>query len=686
MSEINYSRKQIDPLIKKFAINPDTNTLFQNIIKLFEATPNYQVWAVKVIFNHVCDFDTIERIHQWITANSKYIQLLSKKNIIAYSTAKDFILLDKELKNIDKFIIVKSTIDSFNTQQKHMIDNYINLKSFNPAHPNKEYSEWCDLLIKFSHLPFNRRKNFIGRCSTFHDISALKSGIEGAITETYLWNHDDLLAFVKNNTPKCTIVFDDGKVVIVKIPDYTSSKLLGGGGHTGWCITSSKGQWDSYTNESNNDQYFLFDFNKPETDELAHIGFTIKPNRGLTAAQTTQNHDILNSTITYHGGQVSIFKAFSDLHVSFGIFIKLKGNSRFSWSRESVLDYINNNKEIAIAYDKNNRLIMQVASKTALNKLIGHTFIPIDNLVLSDGNEDGCKVYVLFDFNLDPSNDNSIIAFQSKKDMYNVDTITCEKNIFGNDLRKIYENYIKTIGLRYDDFLNREKINPSILLHKYINEGDEKGAIALINNEGDNVDINFEFNYNYPIFAALDAKMFDLFRVIVNHKNFKCNMMDGFGNNILTALLYVYDNSERVSLDKDDFMSIQNAITMILDSSNYDFNIKDISEDTALHVAVNSKKMNWITKALVSKPDVDVNLKNDFDYTPLEVAINAGNIEAIKILGMRTDLIINPSDKSAALNKGINLSKVIKPDDSFTKLDASNIFSKIKSVLEVSRN
>ena len=56
MSEVVYSKKQIEPLIKKYGINPETNTLFQNIIKLFADTPNYQVWAVKVIFSKALTF------------------------------------------------------------------------------------------------------------------------------------------------------------------------------------------------------------------------------------------------------------------------------------------------------------------------------------------------------------------------------------------------------------------------------------------------------------------------------------------------------------------------------------------------------------------------------------------------------------------------------------------------------
>ena len=38
-----YNKKQMQPLIDKFQINPDTNKLFQSIVELFDGKPNYQI-------------------------------------------------------------------------------------------------------------------------------------------------------------------------------------------------------------------------------------------------------------------------------------------------------------------------------------------------------------------------------------------------------------------------------------------------------------------------------------------------------------------------------------------------------------------------------------------------------------------------------------------------------------------
>ena len=37
---MNYSKKQLQPLIDKFQINPETNTLFISVLEMFDNQPN----------------------------------------------------------------------------------------------------------------------------------------------------------------------------------------------------------------------------------------------------------------------------------------------------------------------------------------------------------------------------------------------------------------------------------------------------------------------------------------------------------------------------------------------------------------------------------------------------------------------------------------------------------------------
>ena len=48
-------------------------------------------------------------------------------------------------------------------------------------------------------------------------------------------------------------------------------------------------------------------------------------------------------------------------------------------------------------------------------------------------------------------------------------------------------------GVTTDKYIQREKIAPTILLHKLIEEKNENEACRLIAEQGDNFDVNFEF-------------------------------------------------------------------------------------------------------------------------------------------------------------------------------------------------
>ena len=53
MSEIIYSKKQINPLVEKYKINVEKNMVFQSLITMFKEQTNYQIWAIKSVFENV---------------------------------------------------------------------------------------------------------------------------------------------------------------------------------------------------------------------------------------------------------------------------------------------------------------------------------------------------------------------------------------------------------------------------------------------------------------------------------------------------------------------------------------------------------------------------------------------------------------------------------------------------------
>ena len=130
---------------------------------------------------------------------------------------------------------------------------------------------------------------------------------------------------------------------------------------------------------------------------------------------------------------------------------------------------------------------------------------------------------------------------------------------------------------------------------------------------------------------------------------------DGFGETLLTSLLYIYhgtDNSERENIGK--------IIESVINNYNIDINAQNINYDTAVNIASEFEEELWILKILLAKDDVNINVVNDRDRTALTNAINRNNIEAIKLIIQRTDVNIRDIDFSLADKNGINLKEMLK--------------------------
>ena len=122
---MTYSKRAMQPLIDKYQINPETNKLFINVVEMFDGQPNYQLWAVKVIFSQAITFEKLQEINTWIGENSTAIKSLSKQNIVGYKTKGDFSLLFREMSGINKIKLIKHVISEFNTAQRDILNKEI---------------------------------------------------------------------------------------------------------------------------------------------------------------------------------------------------------------------------------------------------------------------------------------------------------------------------------------------------------------------------------------------------------------------------------------------------------------------------------------------------------------------------------------------------------------------------------
>lgn len=656
---MNYNKKQMQPLIDKYAINPETNKLFISICEMFDNQPNYQIWAVKMIFSKVMNIESLETIHEWVLKNQTMVKMLEKQNIVSYSTKTLILQLFKEMEGLDKLSIIKNAINHFNTEQRKMLSDSILYKEFTPleAYANATIKKWADIFKKFNRLPLDRKNKFYSNCSRLKTLNDLLPAIQSCLEETYKWVKEDFLAFMANNTPDCEVVFDNGPYVIIHVGSFNSSKLLCGNGRTSWCITQQDHYWKSYVSEhSNRDQYFMFDFSRKESDAFAHIGFTMENGRGFYCAQTCNNSD-MRCGYTQGTETLDIKQALEKAGAKMNIFLRLNPLKHFNWEFDSIVGFIKERpNDYAIAYEKDGRMIINALTLSAVKTLCEHTLTSYNGINVDSNN----KVYIYIDSTLKYNDERSLLSMLYQKDQYGTLSLKKITDPFNTDITK--NGYLSQIGITSDCYLNREAIDPQILLHKLIDENDEIGAIKLIEKEGKNFNVNYEFNQRVPIISAVNNKMYDLFEVMVNHPKFDSTVEDAFGETLLESLIYLY-GSDEISATNDEEKSLKRMIIAILKSDSYDFNSKDINNDTAINIACEYPKMLWIVKALASKKNVDINIVNDFECAALGDCIRNKNLEALKVIGQRPDVKVREEDKKLAATYGINLKDYIKPNE-----------------------
>lgn len=656
---MTYNKKQMQPLIDKYGINPETNKLFISVCEMFDNQPNYQIWAVKMIFSKTLSIEQLEAIHEWVTKNQTMVKMLEKQNIVSYSTKTLITSLFMEMEGLERLSIIKDAVNHFNTEQRKMLIDALLNKEYTAmqAYRSGEIKKWSEIFKKFNRLPFNRKQKFHSNCSRLKNLNDLLSAIQTCLEDSYSWDKEDFMAFMANNASDCEVVFENGPYVIVHVPSFNSSKLLCGNGRTSWCITQQDSYWRQYVGDySNRDQYFMFDFSRKESDAFAHIGFTMENGRGFYCAQTCNNSDMRNG---YKQGNenLNINQALEKAGVKMNVFLRLNPLTNYKWEFESIVDFIKKHpNDYAIAFEKDGRMIINVLNTQAIKSLCAHTIMSYGGYSVDANN----KVYVFIDTNLKYNDDKSLLSMLYQKDTYG--TLSLKKIVdpFNTDVTR--DGHLSKVGITTDNYLNREAIDPQILLHKLIDENDEIGAIKLLEKEGKKFNVNYEFNQRVPIISAVNNKMYNLFEKIVNHPMFDSKIEDGFGETLLESLIYLYGNDE-ISASKTEEESLKRMIISILKSETYDFNVKDLNSDTVINIACEYPKMLWIVKALASKKEVDVNIVNDFECAALGDCIRNKNLEALKVIGQRPDVKVREEDRKLAKTYGIDLKEYIKPNE-----------------------
>lgn len=403
---MNYSKKILNPLITKLNINTDEDNTFKELISLTYDSPNYQLWAVNAVYSKYCTVGEIKSILTWAKSHKQLICQLSKHTITAYTSRYAITILKKEIKNIQLIDDVKTFINKFNTIQRNLLKEYLNLDSYSILNisKEKELKKWYKIFTKLQKLPDDQLDNFISTCSALHDITALLDAFTWCMDLSYKWDKKEFISFVTKSTPNSPIVYNNENIVILHVTSHKDcNKLVGSEGRTKWCFNCNKTCWESYVNDTNSKQYFLFDFSKKESEETSHIAFTINKELGLTEAYTTHNLNIIE-----HGNDY-VNEVFNEKGINISDFIKLNHPIDYKWEENSIKTILGENENVQVIDNSNNRLLISSENDKVSQRLIQHTIL-YKRLIKGTLQR---KLYFLYDLNLKEDDPNGLICIKT---------------------------------------------------------------------------------------------------------------------------------------------------------------------------------------------------------------------------------------------------------------------------------
>lgn len=203
-----------------------------------------------------------------------------------------------------------------------------------------------------------------------------------------------------------------------------------------------------------------------------------------------------------------------------------------------------------------------------------------------------------------------------------------------NELHKIHDNH------QHEKEVNEFNETLYFLLQK----GYDESAMELIKKAPKWFDINYGL-----YFSALHNHAFKTLEYIIKHPSFNINSIDEFGDDIVSNLYFEVDGF----ISANWTAGIKYFTELIFENKNFDKNLvnnrnEDILSLALIHLGNLQKNciVHWIEYFcyLIKEVKLNVNNVNNFNETPLSIAIKNGNLDFIEMLVKRDDLIIRQED------------------------------------------
>ena len=331
------NNKMVTNLVNKFGVS--TRDIKMKRLYIYsDGSKNFFQWAATSCYQNRTSMSVLKNILLW---NESYKQLsknLEKGTITAYTSKDSIIRLLEELGELRKEKRINDSINSFNTTQKKLFKN------------NELADDDKQALWRLSRLSETKRLNFIKKVSSITDFNELSRQLRFATSVHFSWSKESFMDFLENvEDIKYEKIYDNDKVVLVKVIDYETIKQLGK--TTNWCISKNKSYWNNYIENYHGvtTQYMVFDFSKLEDDKLSIVGFTTTHNKGITSAHNFVNENLmggeegeqvfLNSFLSRFKESKNIYSVLADDGIDITLVVQYD-MPPYKWDENSLMEYL----------------------------------------------------------------------------------------------------------------------------------------------------------------------------------------------------------------------------------------------------------------------------------------------------------------------------------------------------------
>ena len=277
---ITSNKKAVFQVISKYCGTPNNDT--SKYIFSITESPNYFVWALKLVMSQCVSTAVIRTIMIWVKNHQDLLKSLSRHTITAYINSHAICELGEEFMHIRALKRANATINEFNTAQKRLFKEEIAKEKLS--------SLQLKTLDEFSKLSDAKRRNFIRKVSTIENIGEIFRLMEILVSTKFSWNPSSVKEFIEVGGLNSNIIYEKDNILLCEVLDYDAIKKMAK--TTNWCIAKNKRYWSQYLC-GDAKQYVLFNFNDEEDGEMSIVGFTSVSNNGITNAHSFTNTNLI---------------------------------------------------------------------------------------------------------------------------------------------------------------------------------------------------------------------------------------------------------------------------------------------------------------------------------------------------------------------------------------------------------